>query len=121
MRLFPDDIPLETRLANLRAWKARATERGDTLNAVLEARLVALETAVADARFQRLTKPFRHRFPALQRWATEIIRTQGTRTPLEVAAAYEVIAVQCEEAGQWELAARSMELAVRQFQHASAA
>jgi hypothetical protein len=115
------DASLEVRLANLRAWKECVTAKGGKLSTILEARLVALETAAADARLARVAKPFRVRFPALQKWAAEILRTQAKRTALEIAAAYELVAVQCEEAGQWELAARSLDLAARQFDHADAA
>jgi len=115
------DAPLEVRLANLRAWKERVTAQGGKLSTILDARLRALEAAAADERLGRAGKPFRVRFPALQKWAAEILRTQAKRTALEIAAAYELVAVQCEEAGQWELAARSLDLAARQFDHVDAA
>lgn len=109
------DAPIEVRVANLRAWKQSANARGESLSAVLEARLATLEAAAETATLDRINLSFRSRFPALQRWAAEIIRTRQKRTPLEVAAAYEVYAVQCEEVGQWELSARARDLAARQF------
>lgn len=118
---LPTEPPLETRLANLRAWKARALAKGATLAPVLEARLQALEAAALDERVDRASQAFRARFPALQQWALQILRTQGKRTPLEIAAAYELVAVQCEEVGQFDLAAGALDLAARQFDHADAA
>lgn len=109
------DAPLEVRLANMRAWQLHLENRGMRLNPVLEARLRALEAVAETERATRAGLPFRQRFPALFKWATEIIAHRRTRTPLEVAAAYELVAVQCEEAGQWEYAARVLDLAARQI------
>lgn len=117
----PFDAPLDVRVANLRAWKLSAENRGQRLSPVLEARLTALTAIADDARADRAGLPFRQRFPALYKWATEIIANRRTRTPLEVAAAYELVAVQCEEAGQWSYAAELLDLAARQFANEPAA
>ena len=109
------DAPLEVRVANLRAWQLSAENRGERLSPILEARLTALTAVAEDGRAGRAALPFRQRFPALHKWAAEIIEHRGKRTHLEVAAAYELVAVQCEEAGQWEYGARVRDLAARQF------
>lgn len=108
---FLRDISYEQRVENLRGWKLQLENRDARLSPVLEARLRALEAARDEARADRASLPFRRRFPALHKWATEIITNQKKRTPLEIAAAFELIAAECEDVGQWEYADTCLSLA----------
>lgn len=102
---------VEARLANLRAWRARVSSPAPWL----DARIGALEGFADDRHAQRAAQPFRERFPALHKWAAEILAHQVRRTPLEVAAAYELLACQCEEVGQWGTAEAALAHAGQQF------
>jgi hypothetical protein len=113
----PWDAPLAVRRANLAAWKARVGK----LAPVLEARLAALNDECEQAQADRAALPFRKRYPALTKWAAEILARQAKEPPLAVAAAFELAALQCEEAGQWELGARALQLAAIQFSPKDAA
>lgn len=101
---------LARRLENLRAWRTLRCEAGwPTIH--LDARIAALEARSPVLQGERAERTFLRRFPALAKWAREILAAPASNPPLAVAAAYEVIQAECEEVGQWSLAEDSAALA----------
>lgn len=101
--------PLSERVRILRAAIASCVEESGVAPPHLVARADALEqiATLERGRFEGL--PFRERYPALARWATNVLSQRGRRrTPLEIAAAYELLAVEASESGAFDLADRAL-------------
>jgi len=68
--------------------------------------------AIADADLARAGTRFAEHYPALVRWRERTIHRARRSRPADIAAAYELLAVQCLLAGESELADRARAKAV---------
>lgn len=92
-------LSMAQRAGNVRAWAAVLPEGPG--KARLRARAAVLEDASNHATASTLALPLTERAPALAKWAMLILqRPDGMTTPIERAAAYELIALAYEEAGR---------------------
>lgn len=73
----------------------------------------ALEQLRAEDQRQAATKDFRRRWPALVRWRDRTIANGRHERPADVAAAYELVALECYLGGLPELGERAQAEAVR--------
>jgi demethoxyubiquinone hydroxylase (CLK1/Coq7/Cat5 family) len=85
--------PIEERIRNLRSTIERVGE--DAPMAVrYRTRIRELESKLAE-----LSESPEHHFPAIENWRLQVLEERATRTPLEVAAAWEATAFMCAAVG----------------------
>ena len=73
----------------------------------------AVEQLYAEGQRQEAAKHFRQRWPALVRWRDRTIASWRQERPADVAAAYELLALECYLGGVPELAEKAQAEAVR--------
>ena len=73
----------------------------------------ALEQLRIDGAREAAAKNFRQRWPALVRWRDRVIANWRSERPADVAAAYELVALECYLGGVPELAEKAQAEAVR--------
>lgn len=90
-----------------------------------KARLAAHAETLAQAHAEEIREllclAWADRFPALHKWAHEVLNgaqtgrsaARGDHAPLTIAAAWEAIAAACEHVGEWEPASRARAMAER--------
>jgi hypothetical protein len=71
-----------------------------------------LEHLMRESRLAENARDFREKWPALVRWRDRVLAHQKKAKPGDVAAAYESLALECELAGEYHLAAKAQQAAI---------